>query len=63
MAIIHDLVVVPEVGTADNSYSMERSLIASELRRVRNFALLSENSDDAYNALESIMNYYNLSLF
>lgn len=63
MAVIHDLVVAPEVGTTEKSFKMERSLIANELRRVQNFALLSENSDDAYSTLESIMNYYNLSLF
>lgn len=63
MAVIHDLVVAPEVNIGEGSYAMERSLMATELRRVRNFSLLSENSDDTINELEDIMNYYNLSLF
>ncbi len=63
MAVIHDLVVAPEVNISEGSYAMERSLMATELHRVKNFSLLSENSDDAFNELENIMNYYNLSLF
>lgn len=63
MAVIHDLVVAPEVNISEGSYAMERNLMATELRRVKNFSLLSENSDDTFNELENIMNYYNLSLF
>lgn len=63
MAVIHDLVVAPMVNISENSYSMERSLMEIELRRVKNFSLLSENSDDTINELENILNYYNLSLF
>ena len=62
-AIIHDLVVVPEVTTASESYNMERNLLKGELKRVRDFATLSENADYAYENLESILSYYNLSLF
>lgn len=62
-AIIHDLVVVPEVTTASESYNMERNLLKGELKRVRDFATLSENADYAYEKLESILSYYNLSLF
>ena len=40
-AIIHDLVVIPE-NVSDNS-DIERNLVESEIRRVRDFALLSEN--------------------
>ena len=42
---------------------MERSLIKSELKRVRDFAVLSENADFAYNELNEILSYYNISLF
>lgn len=42
---------------------MERSLLASELRRVRDFALLSENTDFAYEELHETLDYYELSLF
>ena len=63
MAIIHDLVVAPEINSAQENYNMERSLIKSELRRVRDFALLSENADYAYNELDEILSYYNIALF
>ena len=62
-AIIHDLVVVPEISLVADSYKMERSLLASELKRVRDFALLSENTDFAYEELSPILDYFNLSLF
>ena len=63
LAIIHDLVVVPEITTANDSYNMERNLLRSELKRVSDFAKLSENADDAYTILEPVLSYYNLSLF
>lgn len=63
IAIIHDLVVAPEVNSAQDNYDMERSLIKSELKRVRDFAVLSENADFAYNELNEILSYYNISLF
>ena len=62
-AIIHDLVVAPEVNSAAENYKMERSLLSGEIRRVRDFARLSENADYAYNELEEILSYYNISLF
>lgn len=62
-AIIHDLVVVPEITTSAESYKMERSLLASELKRVRDFALLSENTDTAYEELRETLDNYQLSLF
>ncbi len=63
MAIIHDLVVAPEVNYGTDSFRMEQSLLRGELNRVRDFAVLSENSDYAYTQLEEILNYYNLPLF
>lgn len=62
-AVIHDLVVVPEVTSVSDNFKMERSLLASELKRVRDFALLSENADFAYEELSDVLNYYDLSLF
>ena len=62
-AYIHDLVVIPEVGLNCSSYKMERSLLKSELERVRNFALLSENSTFAQMELMSVMKYYGLNLY
>lgn len=63
MAVIHDLVVVPEVNSASDSYTMEKKLLEGELKRVRNFSLLSENVGDTIKELDNILHYYNLSLF
>lgn len=62
-AEIHDLVVAPVVNAEDECFSMEQSLLKSELKRVRDFATMSENADYAYNELEEILSYYGLSLF
>lgn len=61
-AVIHDLVVAPFVETSSDSFRMERSLLATELKRVRDFASLSENAEYAYNELENITSYYNLPI-
>jgi hypothetical protein len=63
MAIIHDLVVVPEINRLTESYNLEKNLMRTELSRVRNFALLSENSSATIETLDEIFKYYNLSLF
>lgn len=61
-AIIHDLVVAPLVSSASESFTMEQRLLANELKRVRDFASLSENADFALTELEDIVSYYNLSI-
>ncbi len=63
IAIIHDLVVAPEISRGQENFNMERSLLKGELKRVRDFAVLSENADFAYAELEEILTYYNLPLF
>ena len=63
MAIIHDLVVAPEVQMGTASFNLEKSLLSNELRRVKNFALLSENSIDSVTELDDVMRYYGLSMF
>ncbi len=63
MAEIHDLVVVPEVCESEESYKMERNMLANELKRVYNFASLSENFDDTIRELENTLDYYNISIF
>lgn len=63
MAEIHDLVVAPEVCDSEETYKMERNMLANELKRVYNFASLSENLDDTTREMEDILNYYNLSIF
>ena len=62
-AIIHDLVVAPKIDYASPSYKMERSLLNNEMKRVREFADLSENSSDTVKELEDILTYYNLPTF
>ena len=61
-AYIHDLVVVPDIGADCVDYEMERKLILSELKRVRDFASLSRNLDYSYKELEDVLNFYNVPL-
>lgn len=61
-AIIHDLIVAPWISTAEDCYRMERNLLETELKRVRDFASLSENADYTYRELEDITSYYNLKI-
>lgn len=63
MSVLHDLVVVPEVGYDVGSFRMERALLKNELLRVRNFATLSENVDYSLNELKDVMNHYGLNLY
>lgn len=63
LAILHDLVVVPEVSPYSNSYKMEQSLLRGELLRVKNFALLSENPSFSEAELREVMNHYGLNLY
>lgn len=63
IALIHDLVVVPEINSESESYQLERNMIRIELSRVRNFALLSENSSNSISELDEIFKHYNLSIF
>ncbi len=62
-AIIHDLVVVPKIEYDSPSYNMERNLMNNEMKRVREFANLSENSSDTVRELEDVLIYYNLPTF
>lgn len=61
-AYIHDLVVVPDIGADSVNYDMERKLILSELKRVRDFASLSKNIEYSYKELEDVLNFYNVPL-
>lgn len=62
-AIIHDLVVLPEVSENCDSYRMERALLKGELARVRNFAELAENHSESVLALKHVMDHYGLNLY
>jgi superfamily II DNA or RNA helicase len=61
-AIIHDLVVIPNVDSLDKSYDMERNMVKTELLRVADFACLSINKMETYQTLKDILNFYNLNL-
>ena len=62
-AIIHDLVVVPEISKLSDSYEAEKAMLRRELIRVRDFALLSMNISYTEKALEDTINNYNLNLY
>lgn len=62
MAELHDLVVIPEVNPYSASYRMEQSLLMGELRRVKNFADLSENPSFSEMELREVMDHYGLNL-
>lgn len=61
-AVIHDLIVAPMINSASESYNMERKLLEMEMRRVRDFASLSENADFTYTELDDITTYYNITI-
>ena len=58
IAVIHDLVVAPMINQSQASFKTEQNLLKNELKRVQNFALLSENSSDSIIELEDVINYY-----
>ena len=62
-ATIHDLVVVPDNDLPEECFSLEKSLVESEIRRVRDFALLSENCHETINELDEVLNKYAISIF
>lgn len=62
-AYLHDLVVIPKVMESSPSFRMEQMLLLNELKRVNNFAQLSENPSYALNELLDVMNYYGLNLY
>lgn len=62
-AIIHDLIVIPDNVFDEECYALEKSLVESELKRVRDFALLSENLNDTIRELDDVLNKYVISIF
>ncbi len=63
VAYIHDLVVVPDTCANQNFFELEKNLVGAELKRVRDFALLSENLFDTEREMINVLNKYNLSIF
>ena len=63
MAVLHDLVVIPEVGSACDCFKMEQVLLRNELIRVKNFSMLSENPSFSQIELGPVMRHYGLNLY
>ena len=63
MAVLHDLVVIPEVGSSCDSFKMEQVLLRNELIRVKNFSMLSENPSYSQIELGPMMRHYGLNLY
>lgn len=61
-AVIHDLVVAPEVND-ETTFEMEKSIIKKELERVVDFSTLALNKPDTYESLRPILSYYNIHLY
>lgn len=61
-ATIYDLIVIPQISGTDELYNFERNEIRKELKRVKDFADLSENHYESLTLLAPILEYYNLIL-
>jgi superfamily II DNA or RNA helicase len=65
-AYIYDLIVKPNINqtnTDDNYGKMERNIFLSELRRLVNFAVLSENKDQSLSDLESLCDNLDIDIY
>ena len=62
-AKIYDLVIAPYIDHSYETFEMERSLIRNELKRVADFAALSDNPGHTSKVLDEIVNYYGINLF
>jgi len=61
-AVIYDLVVVPDPSGDDSLFKTEQGEVVKELRRIRDFAEMSENKHYTRQILEPILKYYQLTL-
>lgn len=61
-AVIHDLVVIPDVGQGESTFEMEKNIIKGELARVVDFSRLAINKTHTFEVLKGVLEYYNLSL-
>ena len=59
-AVIYDLVVVPEPSGDSSLFKIEQSEIEKELRRVRDFAEMSENIHYTRQILDPLLIHYQL---
>ncbi|WP_341228450.1 DEAD/DEAH box helicase family protein [uncultured Arcticibacterium sp.] len=56
-AVIYDLIVKPKIehtSTDNQLHKIEKNILLSELRRLVNFAVLSENKDESLRSIEDI---------
>lgn len=61
-AVIYDLIVVPDASGDEALFNTERNEVEKELRRIRDFAEMSENKHYTRHILQEILTYYNLTL-
>ena len=62
-AIIHDLVIVPDIKQESSCFNMEQAMLKRELERVYDFARLSMNISYTENLLEDTIKHYKLNLY
>lgn len=60
LATIYDMVVVPSVTNVIGNYNTEKRLIENELKRVYEFASLAVNQFEALDAVQSVLDLYNI---
>ena len=66
IAIIHDLIVVPDLLLSDSNsdtFRAERSLVEKELERVMYFASLAINPFETEHVFEELCNHYDLNIY
>jgi superfamily II DNA or RNA helicase len=61
-AVIYDLVVIPDPSGDSSVFKTEQGEVEKELRRVRDFAEMSENKHFTREILDQILKYYKLTL-
>jgi superfamily II DNA or RNA helicase len=61
-AVIYDLVVIPNSSGDSSVFKTEQGEVEKELRRVRDFAEMSENKHFTRQILDPILKYYQLTL-
>ena len=59
-AVIHDILVIPEVHPGDSSFEMERKLVEKEVKRYKEFAESSLNPAETLKLLHGIRERFNL---
>lgn len=66
IAIIHDLIVVPDLSLSDSNshtFRAERSLVEKELERVMYFASLAINPFETEHVFEELCKHYDLNIY